>query len=258
MPAAIPIPSNGMYEFPLIIYCLHEDSTLVFLTRSGTAVKDSLTACSGKSAANVFSLVLPPQPSRRALQPPDAAIHPKSRATRRPGLLSLGWALLSIGAVAFGGLGATLALLRRELVERRGWRPSNITDALAYTKPLPGSTVVQVVTFLGWRLGNWPGAIVAPVAFLLPALALMTVAAAAVLALPDAPWMRGALMGLQVAVVGLLAAALWHLARSEAGSALLLTVLLVAFAAGLFVNAALVVAAAGAIGVVIDRVTRDA
>jgi chromate transporter len=193
------------------------------------------------------------------LPPPDAVIHPKSRAIRHPGLLSLGWALLCIGAVAFGGLGATLALLRRELVERRGWlRPSDVTEALAYTKPLPGSTVVQVVTFLGWRLGNWPGAIVATVAFLLPALALMTVAAAAVLALPDAPWVRGALTGLQVAVVGLLAAALWHLARSEAGSALLLTVLLVGFAAGLFVNTALVVAAAGAIGVLIDRVKRDA
>lgn len=173
--------------------------------------------------------------------------------------MSLGWALLCIGAVAFGGLGATLALLRRELVEQRAWlRPSDVTEGLAYTKPLPGSTVVQVVTFLGWRLGSWPGAIVATVAFLLPALALMTVAAAAVLALPDTRWVRGALMGLQVAVVGLLAAALWHLARSEAGSVLLLTVLLGAFAAGLFVNAALVVAAAGVVGVVIDRVKRAA
>ena len=64
--------------------------------------------------------------------------------------------------------------------------------------------------------------------------------------------------GLQVAVVGLLAAALRHLARSEAGSALLLSVLLAGFATGLFVNAAVVVAAAGAIGVLIDRVKRDA
>jgi len=56
--------------------------------------------------------------------------------TKQPGLSVLGWALLCIGAVAFGGLGATLALLRRELVERRGWlRPSDTTDALAYTKP---------------------------------------------------------------------------------------------------------------------------
>jgi chromate transport protein ChrA len=85
----------------------------------------------------------------------DAVIYPKSGATRRPGLLSLGWASLCIGAVAFGGLGATLALVRRELVERRGWlRASDIIEALAYTKPLPGSTVVQVVTFLGWRVSN--------------------------------------------------------------------------------------------------------
>jgi chromate transporter len=179
--------------------------------------------------------------------------------TKRPGLPALGWALLRIGAVAFGGLGATLALLQRDLVGRRAWlRSSDVTEALAYTKPLPGSTVVQVVTFLGWRMGGWPGAIVATIAFLLPALALMTVAAAAVLALPDAPWVRGALTGLQVAVVGVLAAALWHLTRSEAGSGLLVIVLLAAFGAGLFVNAALVVAAAGAIGVAVDRVKRDA
>ena len=194
-----------------------------------------------------------------ALPPPDALIRSKSTATGRPCLLSLGWTLLCVGAVAFGGLGATLALLQRELVDRHGWlRSSDVTEALAYTKPLPGSTVVQVVTFLGWRMGGWPGAIVATIAFLVPALGLMTVAAAAVLALPDAPWVRGALTGLQVAVVGVLAAALWHLARSEAGSSLLLIVVLTAFAAGLFVNAALVVAAAGAIGVAVDRVKRDA
>lgn len=189
---------------------------------------------------------------------PDAVVHSKSGPTNRPGLPPLGWAFLRIGAFAFGGLGATLALLQRDLVGRRGWlRSSDVTEALAYTKPLPGS-VVQVVTFLGWRMGGWPGAFVATIAFLLPALALMTVAGAAVLALPDAPWVRGALTGLQTAVVGVLAAALWHLARSEADSGLLAIVLLSAFAAGLFVNAALVVAAAGAIGVAVDRVKPDA
>ena len=128
---------------------------------------------------------------------------------------------------------------------------------MAYTKPLPGSTVVQVITFLGWPLGRWPGAIVSTIAFLLPAFAIMTLAAAA-RALPDARWVRGALTGLQVAVVGLLAAAMWRPARSEAASVLLTVVLLAAFAAGLFANAALVVAAAGTIGVAMHRIKRDA
>jgi chromate transporter len=181
------------------------------------------------------------------------------RPGTRPALFSVGWVLLRIGAVAFGGLGATLALLQRDLIERRAWlRSSDVTEALAYTKPLPGSTVVQVATFLGWRLGGWPGAIVATIMFLLPALAVMTVAAAAVFALPDARWVSGALTGLQMAVVGLLAAAFWRLARSEARSVALILVLLAAFGLGLFINAALVVGAAGVIGVMVDRMKRHA
>lgn len=191
-----------------------------------------------------------------AISFPEAGPHPM---TERPDLRSLAWALLRIGAVAFGGLGATLALLNRDLVEGRGWlRSGDVTEALAYTKPLPGSTGVQVVTFLGWRLGGWPGAIVAAIMFLLPAFAIMTLAAAAVFALPDAPIVRSALAGLQVAVVGILAAAMWRLARSDASSFLRMIVLLAAFVTGLFVNAALVVGVAGAIGVVIGRMTRDA
>ncbi|HEV8680334.1 MAG TPA: chromate transporter [Stellaceae bacterium] len=167
--------------------------------------------------------------------------------------------MLRIGAVAFGGLGAAIALLHRDLVERRGWlRASDVTDALAYTKPLPGSTTVQVVAFLGWRLGGWTGAITAAVMFLLPAFAMMTVAAAAVFALPDRPVIRSAFAGLQVAVVGILAAAMWRLARSEAASVPLTVVLIAAFGFGLFINAALVVGLAGLLGVAVDRVTRNA
>jgi chromate transporter len=185
--------------------------------------------------------------------------HQQIRLTKRPALPALGWALLRIGAVAFGGLGATLALVERDLVKRRGWlEASDVASALAYTKPLPGSTVVQVITFLGWRLGGWPGVIVSTIAFLLPAFAIMTLAAAAARELPDAPWLRGALTGLQVAVVGLLAAAMWRLARSEAGTVVLTVVLFAAFAAGLFVSAALVVAAAGTIGVTMNLIKRDA
>lgn len=177
----------------------------------------------------------------------------------QPSLLLLAWALLCIGAVAFGGLGATLTLLQRELVERRLWlRQSDLSEALAYTKPLPGSTVVQVVTFAGWRIGGWPGAAIATAMFLLPAFAMMTAAAAALSLVPDAPSVRGALTGLQVAVVGLLASAMWQMARSEAGSVPLMIVLVAAFAAGMWVNAAAIVGAAGLIGIALDRARRDA
>jgi chromate transporter len=189
----------------------------------------------------------------------DTVPDPALGQTNTPDLASLAWALLRIGVFAFGGLGAALSLLNRDLVERRGWLHSgDVSEALAYTKPLPGSTVVQVATYLGWRLGGWPAAIVATIMFLLPAFAIMTVAAAAVFALPDLPIVRGALAGLQVAVVGLLGAAMWRLARSEAGTTPLMMVLTAAFLAGLFVNAALIVLVAGLVGIAFDRVTRHA
>ena len=176
----------------------------------------------------------------------------------RPGLAVVGWELLRLGAVAFGGLGATLALLQRGLVDRRGWlRQEDISEALAMTQPLPGSTGIQVVSYLGWRIRGWPGAIVAAVAFIAPAAAMMIAVAAASLALPDEPWVRGALVGIQVGVVGLVVAAMWRLARNQAKNAILAAVLLTSCVLGFFVHAVLIVVGAGLLGALLSKEKSD-
>ena len=79
-------------------------------------------------------------------------------AARTGSFLTLGHIFLRIGATAFGGLGAALALVERELVAKRQWlTAADVTEALTYTKLLPGSTVVQVVAYLGYKLGGWSG-----------------------------------------------------------------------------------------------------
>jgi len=178
----------------------------------------------------------------------------ETSAGPRPSLPVMGWELLRLGGVAFGGLGATLALLQRGLVDRRQWlKQSDIAEALAFTKTLPGSTGIQVVAYLGWRLRGWPGAILAATMFIAPATALMIAVAAGSAALPDSAWVKGALTGMQVAVVGLLAASMWRLARSEAKGPVLLAVLLLAAVLGFFVHALFVVVGAGLLGAAIDR-----
>jgi uncharacterized membrane protein len=71
----------------------------------------------------------------------------------------VGLGLLAIGGGAVLQTHAGLAgILTLALVDRRGWlAPSDLKDALAFTQPLPGSTVVQVVAFLGWRLRGRAG-----------------------------------------------------------------------------------------------------
>ncbi len=55
-----------------------------------------------------------------------------------------------IGCVGFGGLGSVLAIIERDLVtKQQKLTGEDITEALTYTKLLPGSTVVQVVSYLG-------------------------------------------------------------------------------------------------------------
>lgn len=161
----------------------------------------------------------------------------------------MAWELLRLGALAFGGLGATLALLQRGLVDQCRWlQERDIGEALAFTKTLPGSTGIQVVAYLGWRLRGWPGALIAATAFITPAAGMMIMAAAASLALPDQPWVKGALTGVQIGVVGLLAAAMWRLARSEANGPSLTAVLLASCVLGFFVHALIVVVGAGLVG----------
>ena len=168
---------------------------------------------------------------------------------QRPGLPTLGWTFLKLGTIAFGGLGAALTLFQRELVDRRAWLvEKDIRDALAFTKPLPGSTVVQIVAFLGWRLHGWPGAVITVCAFISPSALMMIAAAAGAVALPHVSWVKGALTGVQIAVVGLLAAAMWRLSQSEAKSAVLTLVLLASLCLGFLMSAVAVVVTAGLIG----------
>ena len=61
--------------------------------------------------------------------------------------LDLAGLFLRVGALGFGGLGAALALIERELVQaRRVLSMDDLTEALTYTKLLPGSTVCRAIS----------------------------------------------------------------------------------------------------------------
>jgi chromate transporter len=177
------------------------------------------------------------------------------RSGDRPSALRLGWTFLRIGAAAFGGLGATLALIESELVQRqRVISREQLTEALTYTKFLPGSTVVQVVAYLGWRIGGWRGSAVATVAFLGPAMTMMlglTYGYAGLSMVAVGP----ALRGLLAAVVGLLIVATYRIARPILTTPLAFGLALAAFLVGLALrlNPAWIVVAAGIVGLLARR-----
>ena len=168
--------------------------------------------------------------------------------------LGSGWIFLRIGATAFGGLGTTLALIERELVTKRGMlTPAEVTEALTYTKLLPGSTGPQAIAYLGYRLGGWSGSALATAAFLFPSALLMVLLAAVYGVTTALPAMGPAVNGLTAAVVGLLLATTYRLGQSNIKEPLTWGIALLAFAAGAFlgISAALIVVAAGLLGIIL-------
>lgn len=165
---------------------------------------------------------------------------------------ALAWVFLRIGAMAFGE--TELIMIERELVDRRGvLTHQDLTDALTYTKTLPGSTVVQIVAYLAYRLGGWTGSAVATVVYLLPSTLAMMALAAGYIAVSSLPLVRPAAEGLTAAAVGLLLATAWRLSKRSINLRQPLSVALAALAiiaGGVFhLSAALVVVAAGVIGI---------
>ena len=176
-------------------------------------------------------------------------------AAPRPALSmgTLAWVFLRIGATAFGE--TELVLIERELVERRRvLTHQDLTDALTYTKALPGSTVVQLVAYLAYRIAGWPGSAVATIVYLAPSTLAMMALAAGYIAVSGLPLVQPAAAGLTAAAVGLLLATAWRLGKRSIAPRQPLSVALAlgaALAGGIFgVSAALLVAVAGLVGIV--------
>src|SRR6187401_2433614 len=81
---------------------------------------------------------------------------------------------LKLGCISFGGPAGQIAIMHRELVEKRRWvSESHFLHALNFCTLLPGPEAQQLATYLGWRLHGVKGGIAAGALFVLPGTAVM-------------------------------------------------------------------------------------
>jgi chromate transporter len=140
------------------------------------------------------------------------------------------WARL--GFVSFGGPAGQIAILHREVVERRRWLgDAEFTRALNFCMLLPGPEALQLAIFLGWKLHGIRGGIVAGLGFVLPAIALLFGLAYVYVAHGDLPWISGLLSGLQAAVIALVLQAIVRIGRRALRTRLHAALALVSFVA---------------------------
>lgn len=152
-----------------------------------------------------------------------------------------------LGATTFGGPAAHVAMFEDEFVRRRGWLTREEFLALnAAAQLVPGPNSTELAIHIGHKRGGWPGLVAAGAGFILPAALLTTIVAWVYVRFGSLPAVRPALTGIKLAVLVIVARAIWDFGRTALATPMLWALALVsAVAVGLGVNELVVLLGAG-------------
>jgi chromate transporter len=133
-------------------------------------------------------------------------------ATSQVSLGQLAWLFLKLGAIAFGGPAAHIAMMEDEVVRRRRWLPRNeFLDLLGATNLIPGPNSTELAIHIGHRKAGWRGLLVAGSCFILPAAFIVTALAWAYVRYGSLPEASAILYGVKPVVIAVILQALWGL-----------------------------------------------
>ncbi len=121
---------------------------------------------------------------------------------------------LRAGNLTFGGGDPTMALLHRELVEKRGAITSQQYGAsFALARITPGTNVLAFSAAAGYLMRGWPGALIAVISSSIPS--SFIVLAATRLATGDVqhPFLKAVIQALVAVAIALIASTVWNLVQ---------------------------------------------
>lgn len=156
-----------------------------------------------------------------------------------------------IGVVAFGGPAAHVAVMEKEIVTQRRWiTRDHFLDLLAATQLLPGPNSTQMTMHIGYVQRGIAGVFVAGLAFIVPAAAITLGITWAYATFNELPLVAAMILGIQPAVLAIIAVALVRLAPQAADATGTRIIFAATFVASLAGGNELLVLAAGALAAV--------
>jgi chromate transporter len=131
----------------------------------------------------------------------DAAAPPRPRPE------SLTDLFVSFTVLALQGFGGVLAVVQRELVEKKGWlTKEEFVEEWAVAQIMPGPNVINLAINLGARHFGWRGAVVGIAGMITCPLLLLLMLALAYAHYANSPQVAGALRGMGAVAAGLIIA----------------------------------------------------
>jgi chromate transporter len=121
---------------------------------------------------------------------------------------------LRIGLLSFGGPAAQIALMHREIVDKKQWLSERqYLNALSFCMLLPGPEAMQLATYVGWRLHGTIGGLVAGLLFVLPGAAVVLALAAVYAVYGEVSLIATLFLGVKAAVIIVVVEALIKVSR---------------------------------------------
>ena len=113
--------------------------------------------------------------------------------------------MFKIGLFTFGGGYAMIAVIERELVERKKWLShEEFMDMVAIAESTPGPIAVNMATFVGSTQGGILGAFLATLGIVLPSFIIILIVASVANNLLKYAGVKATLTGMRPAIVGLI------------------------------------------------------
>lgn len=156
------------------------------------------------------------QPKEPQLPQPSSEVDSSSRS--QPHSLSeLAFLFLKLGAIAFGGPAAHIAMMDHEVVQRRQWMSrEEFLDLLGVTHLIPGPNSTELAIHIGYARAGWRGLIVAGTCFILPAMLIVWSLAAIYARYQTLPQVEWLLYGIKPVIIAIVLQALWNLGKKAA------------------------------------------
>jgi chromate transporter len=142
-------------------------------------------------------------PTLKTLPEPPLAACAITAPPRPASLAALFWAISGIALQGFGGV---LAVVQRELVERKQWLTiEEFVEDWAVSQIMPGPNVVNLALIIGDRYFGWRGALAALAGMLAIPLLVVMALTIGLAGIGHLPAVQGALRGMGAVSAGLIA-----------------------------------------------------
>ena len=144
---------------------------------------------------------------------------------------------LKLGFISFGGPAGQIAIMHRELVDKRRWLgEERFLHALNYCMLLPGPEAQQLAVYIGWLMHRTIGGIVAGAFFVIPSIFILLVLSYIYAAYGHIPAINGVLDGFKPVVVAIVVEALVKIGRRALKREVHYAIAVVAFVAIYFLH----------------------